>query len=150
MDAPPRNDDDHFRSLSLAARTFFQARETLVSRSHALAVAHVHVRGNRIAAASSVLVAGADLLRSERDPDRAAALAVLQFHRAAALGHVIDDFLDDCEFGELRSLFAPLADLRARRDPASVARAAAVLLARITEVLTYPVTRSGLPRHSRS
>jgi len=129
----------HYRNLALAVHTFFQAKETLVSRSHALAVAHIHIRGNRIAATANELVEAADLLSFERDSERASALRVLHRQRAAALGQSLDDFLDECSLGEQRAWFAPLFNLRARRDPDDVANAATVVLARIVEVLIYPM-----------
>jgi hypothetical protein len=123
-----------YAELADAARAYWSSsRHAMVGRA-ALAYAQLHIYGNRIAAAATQLAIGEELFQHERDPDRAAALAVLQQVRAAGLGSAIDEWLDDCAHAGMRDL-ALMSEIRCAREPDAVARAASLVLARITELL---------------
>jgi hypothetical protein len=123
-----------YAELAEAARAYWSSsRSAMVGRA-ALAYAQLHICGNRVAASATQLAIGQELLEHERDPDRASALVTLQEVRAAALGTLIDEWLEHCNHAGMREL-ARMREIRDAREPDAVARAASLVLARVTELL---------------
>jgi hypothetical protein len=111
---------DACQELLAAVRAYRQAERSFVSRGRGLSFAHLHVRAESIASMTHALATDAQRM---------------QGYWATVLGRSIDDFLDDSLNRAHRALFEPLVYLRGRRRPEPVARAAAVMLARITEAI---------------
>lgn len=127
---------DTGRDLLATVVTFHRAAEKLAEQPPAAGLTYIYARGTNIAALSHMLAADAELARSDRDPDRLAKLEVAQHRRASALGRMIDDLLEDSENADRCNPFASFGHLWGLRDPEAVASAAALVLARITELLT--------------
>jgi hypothetical protein len=108
------------RELLVVVEAYRRAERSVDSRGRGLSFARLHVLGESIASSSHALATGA---------------VPMQGYWATVLGRSIDDFLDDATDHNHRALFEPLGHLRGRRRPEPVARAAAVVLARITEAL---------------
>jgi hypothetical protein len=112
---------DASRELMAVVEAYRRAERSFESRGRGLSIAELHVRGEIIASSSRSLATDAP---------------PMQGYWATVLGRSIDEFLDDATSRAHRALFEPLDYLRGRRRPEPVARAAAILLARITEALT--------------
>jgi hypothetical protein len=120
----PRHGRSDYAELASAAKEYWKTSHRMTKRAEL----------DRIAAVATTLAIGAELHHHERDPDRASALETLQQLRANALGTAIDEWLGNCEHVAIREL-AEMSDVRTARDPDDVARAASLVLSRITELL---------------